>query len=89
VNHTAADGFSNGGSKEESSEKVESGGPCDCETRRQDARGDNRGDRVRGIMESVYKIKNQRDQDCDENKQNVGMHRERGLQIFQGLVTET
>ena len=66
--HSFAHGPGDGGSEGEGGNKIEESRPEDGDTRRQHARGNHRGDGVRGIVEAIEEIEAEGDDHDDDCK---------------------
>ena len=74
MDHATADGFGDGGPKQEGGDEIKEGSPDDGYFRGKDAGGDDGGDAVGGIMESIEKVEGESDQNGDDEEQEVRFH---------------
>ncbi len=60
VNHAFTNGGGDRGAEDEGGDKIPESGPGDGSQRREDARGDDRGDGIGSVMPAIGKLKGQR-----------------------------
>jgi hypothetical protein len=75
VDHAGADGLRDRGAERERGDEVEEGGPRHRVARREDARRDDGRDRVRGVVEAVDEVEDQRHGDQHDHRDESGIHR--------------
>ena len=68
VDHPLADGLRDVGAEHEGGDEVEERRPDDGLLRREDARRDDGGDRVGGVVEAVEEVEDQRDEDDEDDQ---------------------
>jgi hypothetical protein len=74
INETAGNSFCDSCPKDERRNKVEERCPDNCKSRGQNARGNDGGDAIGGIMKAVDEVEGKSDQNGDCNQQSAQVH---------------
>src|SRR5208337_2387507 len=74
ADHAAADSLGHGGSEQKGSDEVKEGGPDHGQPGRKDAGGNDGGDAVGGVVESIEEVEGQGDQEGDDQEQELRFH---------------